>query len=353
MTGCRCTVPVVELPISKSKLDKLGTRLAEEPVTAEDLVLLSEVMRAYQSTLDNVVRELRSLNLEPTSRVKTTGVLLEKLRRERGMSLSRVQDLAGARIVIDGGRDDQDDVKTEIVRHFDALTGRASRVRDRRLEPTHGYRAVHVVVFPDGIPVEIQVRTELQNHWAQLVEGLGDRWGRDIRYGGGPEFPTKIVEGLAGPGLRSVTRREVVREVRSMSENVDFVEEASRRTAFMNRSAVMTAFRNQIDTSIEKVERSGGAFRELRRAYRYARRLVKDVLSHRRVERRKAGRFVRRVVPANADLTPDLVAEKLRVCHSLVDETRSWDEDRLRERDRQVRASVKWMSTYVGQGGLR
>jgi ppGpp synthetase/RelA/SpoT-type nucleotidyltranferase len=36
-------------------------------------------------------------------------------------------------------------------------------VIDRRAEPMHGYRAVHVIVFPDGAPIEIQVRTAWQH----------------------------------------------------------------------------------------------------------------------------------------------------------------------------------------------
>src|SRR2546426_4554058 len=37
-----------------------------------------------------------------------------------------------------------------------------------------------------GQRVEIQVRTERQNRWAQIVERLADKWGRQIRYGGDP-----------------------------------------------------------------------------------------------------------------------------------------------------------------------
>jgi hypothetical protein len=38
-------------------------------------------------------------------------------------------------------------------------------------------------VFPDGFPVEIQVRTRLQHEWAELFEKLADQLGRGIRYG--------------------------------------------------------------------------------------------------------------------------------------------------------------------------
>lgn len=69
------------------------------------------------------------------------------------------------------------------------------KVIDRRMKPTFGYRAVHIVVRTLECRVEIQVRTRAQNEWAQLVESFADSWGRQIRYGGDPTFPT-------APGLR-------------------------------------------------------------------------------------------------------------------------------------------------------
>jgi Region found in RelA / SpoT proteins len=103
------------------------------------------------------------------------------------MRLSRVQDLAGARIVV-SDRGEQDHVRERICGHFTAA-GHDCRVRDRRIDPSHGYRAVHVIVHFGGIPVEIQIRTELQDSRAQIVERLGDQWGRGLRYGTGPEMP--------------------------------------------------------------------------------------------------------------------------------------------------------------------
>jgi hypothetical protein len=50
----------------------------------------------------------------------------------------------------------------------------------------HGYRAVHVIVFPEGAPIEIQVRTEWQHEWAEFFEKLADLVGRGIRYGEPP-----------------------------------------------------------------------------------------------------------------------------------------------------------------------
>jgi hypothetical protein len=60
-------------------------------------------------------------------------------------------------------------------------------VIDRRERPSHGYRAMHVVVQQQGKPVEIQVRTRLQHLWAELSEKLSDVEDPSIKYGGGDE----------------------------------------------------------------------------------------------------------------------------------------------------------------------
>lgn len=64
-------------------------------------------------------------------------------------------------------------------------------VIDRREKPSHGYRAVHVIVECGGRMVEIQVRTELQHLWAAWSEALAGALDQSIKYGGGP---TKIRE---------------------------------------------------------------------------------------------------------------------------------------------------------------
>ena len=58
---------------------------------------------------------------------------------------------------------------------------------DRRATPSHGYRAVHVIVSMDRHLAEVQVRTELQHRWAMLVERFADAWVQQIKYGGPPD----------------------------------------------------------------------------------------------------------------------------------------------------------------------
>jgi ppGpp synthetase/RelA/SpoT-type nucleotidyltranferase len=144
--------------------------------------LLGEVLTAYQDALDVAQTRLEALDLAPSSRVKTVTTLVEKLRR--GSSFKSIQDVAGLRVVTEGGRSEQD----LVVGHLSEVWPDA-KLKDRRIEPMHGYRAVHMIVWESGLPVEIQVRTVLQDTWAQTMERVADRWGRGIRYGDPLEDP--------------------------------------------------------------------------------------------------------------------------------------------------------------------
>ncbi len=220
------------LSVTKGELNRLGDRLiAGDVIDEADLDLLSLVLADYQQVLEQVKGLLRDLGFaEATDRVKTTGTLTDKLRRSHGMQLSRMQDLAGARIVVpDIGF--QDVVTRSICEAFGGR-GCPCKVVDRRKTPSFGYRAVHIIVRIDGMPVEIQVGTELQDAWAQIVERLGDQWGRGIRYGEDPEHPDARVRSL---GLEA-SRRDAVNVLMQLSEAFATVEQARAETILNNEA---------------------------------------------------------------------------------------------------------------------
>jgi ppGpp synthetase/RelA/SpoT-type nucleotidyltranferase len=158
------------------------------------------LLAAYGPVLASAVdRVSAALGFVPSSRVKTTNTIVEKLRRSGGYTLSSIHDLGGMRVVVTGGRAAQDQTAERIRELFmDGVRG--PRIIDRRLEPVQGYRAVHVIVYPDGYPIEVQVRTEWQHMWAEWFERLADQYGRGIRYGeppvGGGENAGAIVESM-------------------------------------------------------------------------------------------------------------------------------------------------------------
>lgn len=217
------------LPISRSALDRLGERLAaSDHISDADYDLLAQVLDAYRVAMDETRDRLIRLGYAPTTRLKTTAVLIDKLRREAGMKLKGVQDVAGARIVTPGGCVEQDEIVARIVADF-ADEARPPKVKDRRVEPVAGYRAVHVVVAVQHVPVEIQVRTWRQDQWAQIVEALGDKWGRGIRYGERPPDQGRSSEGLS--------RAEVWDMVLELGDSVDAYEREAVEAAALMASA--------------------------------------------------------------------------------------------------------------------
>jgi ppGpp synthetase/RelA/SpoT-type nucleotidyltranferase len=165
--------------ISKTQIDRLGDRIKRGHITEEDLRLLDRYRRSFTPAYDIVVGAIRDkLSLEPTGRpAKSTISIIDKLKRE-SIRLTQIQDIAGCRIVV------ADIAEQESV--IQSLTGLfpQATVIDRRAKPSHGYRAVHVVVKQNEKLIEIQVRTSLQQIWAELSEKYSDVIDPLIKYGG-------------------------------------------------------------------------------------------------------------------------------------------------------------------------
>jgi ppGpp synthetase/RelA/SpoT-type nucleotidyltranferase len=168
--------------MTKSQIDQLGNRLRTGTISDADLRLLDAYRRSFVPAYESVLGVIRhQLQLEPTGRpAKSTSSIVEKLKRE-SIRLSQVQDIAGCRLIVTDVQT-QDDVVQRLTGLFVKTT-----VLDRRARPSHGYRAVHVVVALEGVLVEIQVRTLLQHTWAELSEKLSDLINPSIKYGGGSD----------------------------------------------------------------------------------------------------------------------------------------------------------------------
>ena len=188
-------------PLSKSALERLGRRLvASDQTERADIEQLHLLLAAYGPVLASAVEVVSAeVGQVPSSRIKNTGTITEKLRRNGGHTLGSIHDLGGMRLVVTGGRAEQDRVG-ERIRQLFVDEARAPRVIDRRVEPMQGYRALHVIVYPDGYPIEVQVRTEWQHLWAEWFERLADQYGRGIRYGeppvGGGDAAQEMVDSL-------------------------------------------------------------------------------------------------------------------------------------------------------------
>jgi ppGpp synthetase/RelA/SpoT-type nucleotidyltranferase len=190
--------------LSKKQVKKLGDRLRHGSVPSpEDMERLAQFRDEHLESMVSVFGAISLLEvprLALTARQKNANTIIEKMRLLH-TGLDRMQDIAGIRLIVDGGRSTQAAAVQEICGRFTR-----ARVADLLATPHSGYRAVHVVVEEHGHHVEVQVRTPLQNRWAQAFERLGDHWGRQIRHGMPPDEPDRaqLIEGSA------VTRAEVV-----------------------------------------------------------------------------------------------------------------------------------------------
>lgn len=198
----------MEITFSKSQLDRLGERLRGDEISGEDLRFLDEYRRSFSEGYEHVVKIIRDeMKLEPTGRpAKSTTSIRDKLRRE-SIRLSQMQDIAGCRIVV-----------SDVVAQDDAinaLIGKLGEMKafDRRMTPSHGYRAVHLIAHCADRPVEIQVRSALQHMWAELSEKTADIVDPAVKYGSGPEPWQSLLLRLSNlvAGRESLARLQKVR----------------------------------------------------------------------------------------------------------------------------------------------
>ena len=148
------------------------------------------------------------------------------------MALSRMQDIAGVRLVAEMNRTEQNQLVARITELFPG-----AEVKDRRAEPSYGYRAVHVIVEVEQRLVEVQVRTVLQDGWAQLIERFADWWGRGIRYGELPTDPDTPVAGLVIPFFESEgwTRRSLLETFMEQAERIHLIEQTAANLDLIER----------------------------------------------------------------------------------------------------------------------
>ena len=165
--------------MKNSAVDRLGERL-RRGINAADLTALDSYRRGFLPAYDVVVDRIRAeLGLEASGRpAKSTSAIVDKLRRGT-MRLTQMQDIAGCRIVVP-----DIPMQGRLIATLDQMF--EVTVVDRRAQPSHGYRAVHAIVAYLDKRVEIQIRTEMQQRWAEASEKAADTL-KDIaiKYGAG------------------------------------------------------------------------------------------------------------------------------------------------------------------------
>jgi ppGpp synthetase/RelA/SpoT-type nucleotidyltranferase len=162
--------------LSSNVVKRLGKKLRDGLAGAEELNLLDIYREEFEPVLLETCEQIvclldNKLKYLVAGRMKRTKSIIRKLARDpnSGMDLSRMSDLVGLRIIVDG--------IAEQDRVISLLTSGLSMVRDPYdyRERTSGYRAVHLIVGGTSHRVEIQIRTLAQHLWADESERLGEQ----------------------------------------------------------------------------------------------------------------------------------------------------------------------------------
>lgn len=173
---------------SKSKVNRAGERVRSGNATEDDLAIIDEWRAAHRNVLNTFQAILRTRTrhrpITVAQRHKRRNTILEKLDRFPKMQLSRMDDVAGCRLIFES---------IDSLYEFRRLFLKARFRHERRNETdkydyiqhpkTTGYRGVHDVYSYDvnsetgkdfkGLLVEIQYRTLVQHTWATAVEVVG------------------------------------------------------------------------------------------------------------------------------------------------------------------------------------
>lgn len=134
--------------------------------------------------------------VEISQRLKRMPTILDKLRREPDMDLSRMQDFGGCRAVLEN-IDEVRCVQERVARAHRQRVGSEPHIKDYISAPKDtGYRGVHVISIYDGRLVEVQLRTKVMHEWAVTVERLSGQRGLNLKSAEGPpelhEFFTHV-----------------------------------------------------------------------------------------------------------------------------------------------------------------
>lgn len=178
----------IEPKFSRNKVRKAGFQLLYSDVESKEFTGSIPVFHNWRSAhafpmqimLDllrkNAIRIDK--NAIAVQRLKRVPSILDKLIREKGMSLSRMEDIAGCRAVVSN---------VEHVKriHLSLKKSRTKNIlhreRDYISNPKEsGYRGIHLIYKYNGskekfngMAVELQIRSKIQHSWATAVEVVG------------------------------------------------------------------------------------------------------------------------------------------------------------------------------------
>jgi putative GTP pyrophosphokinase len=150
------------------------------------------ILNTFQATLRQKISSKFKKQGFVSQRLKRRASIVSKLKRERNMKLSTMQDIAGIRAVMTHLKDvsalanelKKSKAKHNLINEYNYITN----------PKKSGYRSIHLIFQYDnpknaesnGLRIEVQIRTKLQHIWATTVETLGTFMNTSLKSSEGP-----------------------------------------------------------------------------------------------------------------------------------------------------------------------
>jgi len=227
---------------SKNRINKAGENFKKQVETLEDHEVFDEWRSAHRFVLNSFQAMLRTkikgTNISFAQRHKRKKTIIDKLSRINGMQLSRMDDVAGCRLIFPSIHELHSFRARFHNSSFDHKLRNEVDKYDyiKKPKPT-GYRGIHDIYVYDvrskrnkelaGFQIEIQYRTLIQHYWATTNEIIGfvtesqPKFQKgDVRYQTAMALASEILarsyESSNGP-LPEKTNMDVVKDFNSLN----------------------------------------------------------------------------------------------------------------------------------------
>lgn len=285
-------IPTVFPGCSKTRVNRAGNNVRSGIPIDDDIHIIDQWRAAHRAILNTFQAILRirtsGTNIVVAQRHKRKRTIYDKLRRIPGMDLSRMDDIAGCRLIFHN----IDDLYRFRIDFHKARFKHKRRNDINKYDyikrpKSSGYRGVHDVYEYNvnskagrdlaGLYVEIQYRTLVQHTWATAVEVIGfitesqPKFQKgDKRYEQAMALASEILarayEHLKGP-FPDIEDRDVVRQFLNLDKELSLLAtlrglNAANQAVLAKRNAILI-FSNEEDLDIRTYRDAPEALRAL------------------------------------------------------------------------------------------
>ncbi|HBP5742024.1 RelA/SpoT domain-containing protein [Pseudomonas aeruginosa] len=277
---------------SKSRVNKAGANIRTGTATIEDLFVIETWRAAHRAVLNTFQAILRNrtrgTRITVAQRHKRRNTIFDKLRRLPKMELSRMDDIAGCRLIFPSIEDLYSFRENFHKARFNHKRRNENDKYDYIKAPKRtGYRGIHDIYEYDvnsytgknlaGLYVEIQYRTAVQHAWATAVEVIGfvtesqpkfqqgdNRYHLAMAYAS--EILARVYEGRKGT-FPEVDDREVVANFLALDRELKLMKtlkglNSANKSVTENRNAILI-FSDSGELEIKTYRDSTDALRNL------------------------------------------------------------------------------------------